>query len=238
MFPSSITSNRPSFFTGAVSGGGQWTRAPPAPPPGVVGGVGVGSNSVALNNVSSQSTRGRRATAQRHSPASQAMQMPHGGLSAAAVQALANGWSLPGALTQAQTQQVLRLAQVRFWESLLGRSWYYLHRTATSLHFFLYRVFNEDVVLRRVCVPIPILESINGIATRSLSPRFITWSILCHVLNWFWIWRPLPSLLKVLNQMKFPFSLRRNFLAFLPLSGYWNKSSNTKGNGLLSNSWW
>ncbi|PZC75229.1 uncharacterized protein LOC110378845 [Helicoverpa armigera] len=99
---------------GSVSGGGQWTRAPPAPPPGVVGGVGVGSGGgVGLNNVSSQSTRGRRATTQRHSPASAAMQMPHAGLSAAAVQALANGWSLPGALTQAQTQQVLRLAQAQ-----------------------------------------------------------------------------------------------------------------------------
>lgn len=85
-----------------MSGGGQWTRAPPAPPPA----VGVGS-SVSLTSV----PRGRRPT-QRHSPASAAMQMPHAGLSAAAVQALANGWSLPGSLTQAQTQQVLRLAQV------------------------------------------------------------------------------------------------------------------------------
>lgn len=77
--------------------------------------MGVGSGGgVNLNNVSSQSTRGRRATTQRHSPASAAMQMPHTGLSAAAVQALANGWSLPGTLTQAQTQQVLRLAQVCF----------------------------------------------------------------------------------------------------------------------------
>ncbi|CAG9566335.1 unnamed protein product [Danaus chrysippus] len=88
---------------GSVSGGGQWTRAPPAPPPA----VGVGS-SVSLTSV----PRGRRPT-QRHSPASAAMQMPHAGLSAAAVQALANGWSLPGSLTQAQTQQVLRLAQAQ-----------------------------------------------------------------------------------------------------------------------------
>ncbi|XP_026333406.1 uncharacterized protein LOC113240343 isoform X2 [Hyposmocoma kahamanoa] len=95
---------------GAVSGGGQWTRAPPAPPPGV---VGVGGN-VGLGAVAATGTRGRRANTQRHSPAAAAaMQMPHAGLSAAAVQALANGWSLPGQLTQAQTQQVLRLAQAQ-----------------------------------------------------------------------------------------------------------------------------
>ncbi|XP_041980591.1 uncharacterized protein LOC121734189 [Aricia agestis] len=83
---------------GSVSGGGQWTRAPPAPPPGV-------------NNVGTMS-RGRR-PAQRHSPASAAM-MPHQGLSAATVQALTNGWNIPpGTLTQAQTQQVLRLAQAQ-----------------------------------------------------------------------------------------------------------------------------
>ncbi|XP_038221877.1 uncharacterized protein LOC119839587 [Zerene cesonia] len=90
---------------GSVSGGGQWTRAPPAPPPGVAGVAGA-----ALSNVPS---RGRRPT-QRHSPASAAMQMPHAGISAAAVQALTNGWTtLPGTLTQAQTQQVLRLAQAQ-----------------------------------------------------------------------------------------------------------------------------
>ncbi|XP_072938412.1 uncharacterized protein [Epargyreus clarus] len=90
---------------GSVSGGGQWTRAPPAPPPGAVGavagGVGMGVGA----------SRGRR-PAQRHSPAS-AMQMPHSGLAAATVQAIANGWNLPGTLTQAQTQQVLRLAQAQ-----------------------------------------------------------------------------------------------------------------------------
>ncbi|CAK1542357.1 unnamed protein product [Leptosia nina] len=92
---------------GSVSGGGQWTRAPPAPPPGVVGAVGAG---VGPNVAPS---RGRR-PAQRHSPANAAMQMPHSGLAAATVQALANGWTnLPGTLTQAQTQQVLRLAQAR-----------------------------------------------------------------------------------------------------------------------------
>ncbi|KAL4709469.1 hypothetical protein ACJJTC_012806 [Scirpophaga incertulas] len=87
---------------GSVSGGGQWTRAPPAPPslggaagPGAGGGAGTGSG------------RGRRGA--RHPPT---LPLPHAGLSAAAVQALANGWSLPGTLTQAQTQQVLRLAQV------------------------------------------------------------------------------------------------------------------------------
>lgn len=89
---------------GSISGGGQWTRAPPAPPPGVAVGAGVGLGAAGA------STRGRRPTAQRHAPA--AMQMPHAGISAAAVQALASGWSLPGTLTQAQTQQVLRLAQV------------------------------------------------------------------------------------------------------------------------------
>ncbi|XP_061720140.1 uncharacterized protein LOC133527244 [Cydia pomonella] len=89
---------------GAIAGGGQWTRAPPAPPPGVVAqGAGVG--------LSGASTRGRRPNAQRHTPSS--MQMPHAGISAAAVQALASGWSLPGTLTQAQTQQVLRLAQAQ-----------------------------------------------------------------------------------------------------------------------------
>ncbi|KAJ8718308.1 hypothetical protein PYW08_002545 [Mythimna loreyi] len=112
-WPNKVVDSQLLISAKGGAGGGQWTRAPPAPPPGVVGGVGVGSNAVGLNNVSSQSTRGRRATAQRHSPASQALQMPHGGLSAAAVQALANGWSLPGALTQAQTQQVLRLAQAQ-----------------------------------------------------------------------------------------------------------------------------
>ncbi|XP_046966867.1 uncharacterized protein LOC124534867 [Vanessa cardui] len=95
---------------GSVSGGGQWTRAPPAPPPGAVSGV-VGSGvSLGVSNVSA--SRGRRPT-QRHSAASSAMQMPHAGISAAAVQALANGWNLPGALTQAQTQQVIRLAQAQ-----------------------------------------------------------------------------------------------------------------------------
>ncbi|XP_068622503.1 uncharacterized protein [Battus philenor] len=96
---------------GSASGGGQWTRAPPAPPPvagasahagGVGVGVGVGGG-----------TRGRRPTGTRHSPAAAALQMPHTGISAAAVQALANGWSLPASLTQAQTQQVLRLAQAQ-----------------------------------------------------------------------------------------------------------------------------
>lgn len=95
--------------TGAVSGGGQWTRAPPAPPPGVVGGVGSG-----VGMGVGASPRGRRATGPRHSPASAAMQMPQANISAAAVQALANGWTLPGTLTHAQTQQVLRLAQVRY----------------------------------------------------------------------------------------------------------------------------
>ncbi|XP_013183800.1 uncharacterized protein LOC106129698 [Amyelois transitella] len=89
---------------GSVSGGGQWTRAPPAPPPGVLSGGGVSMGG---------STRGRRPAASRHSPASAAMQMPHANISAAAVQALANSWSLPGTLTQAQTQQVLRLAQAQ-----------------------------------------------------------------------------------------------------------------------------
>ncbi|XP_073960466.1 uncharacterized protein [Choristoneura fumiferana] len=92
---------------GSISGGGQWTRAPPAPPPGVAVGSGV-----SLGAVGGASTRGRRPNAQRHSPAS-GMQMPHSGISAAAVQALASGWSLPGTLTQAQTQQVLRLAQAQ-----------------------------------------------------------------------------------------------------------------------------
>ncbi|XP_022129348.2 uncharacterized protein LOC111003250 [Pieris rapae] len=93
---------------GSVSGG-QWTRAPPAPPPGVVGSVSAG---VGMNNVAAPS-RGRR-PAQRHTQANAAMQMPHAGLSAAAVQALANGWTnLPASLTQAQTQQVLRLAQAQ-----------------------------------------------------------------------------------------------------------------------------
>ncbi|XP_049871399.1 uncharacterized protein LOC126370541 [Pectinophora gossypiella] len=95
---------------GSGSGGGQWTRAPPAPPPGVVG-CGAGVAGVGLS-VSAASSRGRRAATARHSPAA-AMQMPHAGLSAATVQALANGWSLPGQLTQAQTQQVLRLAQAQ-----------------------------------------------------------------------------------------------------------------------------
>lgn len=72
-------------------------------------GAGAGVN---LNNVTGQPTRGRRAGTQRHTPASAAMQMPHSGLSAAAVQALASGWNLPNTLTQAQTAQVLRLAQV------------------------------------------------------------------------------------------------------------------------------
>ncbi|KAJ0175301.1 hypothetical protein K1T71_009442 [Dendrolimus kikuchii] len=98
---------------GSVSGG-QWTRAPPAPPPGVVGGVGVGAaTGVSLNSVNNQSTRGRRATNQRHSATAATMQMPHAGLSAATVQALTNGWNIPGTLTQAQTQQVLRLAQAQ-----------------------------------------------------------------------------------------------------------------------------
>jgi hypothetical protein len=92
---------------GSVSGGGHWTRAPPAPPPGAMGaGAGVGMGPAGAGS------RGRRAAAARHSPASAAMQLPHGGISAAAVQALTSGWSLPGTLTQAQTQQVLRLAQV------------------------------------------------------------------------------------------------------------------------------
>ncbi|CAB3244143.1 unnamed protein product [Arctia plantaginis] len=107
---------------GSVSGGGQWTRAPPAPPPGVVGGVGVGAGAgVNLNNVTGQSTRGRRAATQRHSPASAAMQMPHAGLSAAAVQALASGWNLPNTLTQAQTAQVLRLAQAQVAQAHVAR---------------------------------------------------------------------------------------------------------------------
>ncbi|GBP82146.1 hypothetical protein EVAR_65342_1 [Eumeta japonica] len=97
-----------------ASSGGQWTRAPPAPPPGVgtvasVGSVGVVNAGVALGGATGG--RGRRATTQRHSPAG--MQMPHAGLSAAAMQALSNGWNIPGALTQAQTQQVLRLAQAQ-----------------------------------------------------------------------------------------------------------------------------
>lgn len=96
---------------GSVSGGGQWTRAPPAPPP-VVGGVAVGS-AAGLNTVNSQSTRGRRANTQRHTPTAATMQMSHAGLSAASAQALANSWSLPGTLTQAQTQQVLRFAQAQ-----------------------------------------------------------------------------------------------------------------------------
>ncbi|XP_045450177.1 uncharacterized protein LOC123658930 [Melitaea cinxia] len=98
------------LLLGSVSGGGQWTRAPPAPPPGSVSGV-VGSG-VSLGVTGVSASRGRRPT-QRHSAASSAMQMPHAGISAAAVQALANGWNLPGALTQAQTQQVLRLAQAQ-----------------------------------------------------------------------------------------------------------------------------
>ncbi|XP_028164058.1 uncharacterized protein LOC114355413 isoform X2 [Ostrinia furnacalis] len=99
---------------GSVAGGGQWTRAPPVPPPGGVGGVGVGVGSAASMGVGTASTRGRRPGSQRHSPASAAMQMPHAAsISAAAVQALANGWSLPGTLTQAQTQHVLRLAQAQ-----------------------------------------------------------------------------------------------------------------------------
>ncbi|CAH2049575.1 unnamed protein product, partial [Iphiclides podalirius] len=57
--------------------------------------------------------RGRRPAAARHSPAAAALQMPHAGISAAAVQALANGWTLPGTLTPTQTQQVLRLAQAQ-----------------------------------------------------------------------------------------------------------------------------
>ncbi|CAH2982288.1 unnamed protein product [Chilo suppressalis] len=94
---------------GTVSGGGQWTRAPPAPPPGGVAGVG----SAVGMGVGNAPTRGRRANNSRHSPASAAMQIPHGGISAAAVQALANSWNLPASLTQAQTQQVLRLAQAQ-----------------------------------------------------------------------------------------------------------------------------
>ncbi|CAG9133225.1 unnamed protein product [Plutella xylostella] len=85
-------------------GGGQWTRAPPAPPPGVV-------NNGTSNSM--PSNRGRRANnTQRHSPGSASMQMPHQGISAA-VQALANSWNMPGALTQVQTQHVLRLAQAQ-----------------------------------------------------------------------------------------------------------------------------
>ncbi|KAL0870339.1 hypothetical protein ABMA27_005355 [Loxostege sticticalis] len=95
---------------GSVSGGGQWTRAPPAPPPGAVGNVGPAGGGLGV----AAPTRGRRPAAQRHSPASAAMQLPHAAsISAAAVQALANGWSLPGTLTQAQTQHVLRLAQAQ-----------------------------------------------------------------------------------------------------------------------------
>lgn len=97
---------------GSVTGGGQWTRAPPAPPPGVVGGVGVGAAAGMSFNAVNNSTRGRRTATQRHAPSAQ-VQMPHAGLSAAAVQALANGWNLPATLTQAQTQQVLRMAQAQ-----------------------------------------------------------------------------------------------------------------------------
>lgn len=107
---------------GSVSSGGQWTRAPPAPPPGVVGGVGVGAAAgVGMNNVSGQSTRGRRTTTQRHAPVSAAMQMPPAGLSVAAVQALSNSWNLPNTLTQAQTAQVLRLAQAHVAQAHVAR---------------------------------------------------------------------------------------------------------------------
>ncbi|VVC98553.1 unnamed protein product [Leptidea sinapis] len=86
----------------SVSGGGQWTRAPPAPPPGAGGGAGPGAG------VGAGGARGRRPTA-RHAGA---MQLPHAGISAAAMQALASGWN-PSALSQTQTQQVLRLAQAQ-----------------------------------------------------------------------------------------------------------------------------
>ncbi|XP_013140338.1 PREDICTED: uncharacterized protein LOC106104753 [Papilio polytes] len=96
---------------GSASGGGQWTRAPPAPPPGTSSAHAASSASAAA---AMGGARGRR-PATRHSPAAAAaaLQIPHGGLTAAAVQALANNWNLPGALSQAQTQQVLRLAQAQ-----------------------------------------------------------------------------------------------------------------------------
>ncbi|CAK1581294.1 unnamed protein product [Parnassius mnemosyne] len=106
---------------GSASGAGQWTRAPPAPPPGAGAGAGGGAGALAAGAgvgaaagvVVGGGARGRRPAATRHSAAAAALQLPHAGISAAAVQALANGWSLPGQLTQAQTQQVLRLAQAQ-----------------------------------------------------------------------------------------------------------------------------
>ncbi|KAI5651484.1 hypothetical protein NE865_00728 [Phthorimaea operculella] len=114
-WPNKVVDSALLIAKGSVSGGGQWTRAPPAPPPGVVGGVNVGAaGGVSLSAVSSAPSRGRRPNNQRHTASAAQMQMPHAGLSAATVQALANGWSLgPGQLTQAQTQQVLRLAQMQ-----------------------------------------------------------------------------------------------------------------------------
>ncbi|KPJ04496.1 hypothetical protein RR46_01961 [Papilio xuthus] len=97
---------------GSASGGGQWTRAPPAPPPGASGSAHSAGGAAAAAAMGG--TRGRRPAA-RHSPAAAAaaLQLPHGGITAAAVQALANNWNLPAALSQAQTQQVLRLAQAQ-----------------------------------------------------------------------------------------------------------------------------
>ncbi|CAG5059102.1 unnamed protein product [Parnassius apollo] len=100
---------------------GSGRAPPPAPPPGAGAGAGAGAMAAgaatgALAGAGAGvggGARGRRPGAARHSAAAAALQLPHAGISAAAVQALANGWSLPGQLTQAQTQQVLRLAQAQ-----------------------------------------------------------------------------------------------------------------------------
>ncbi|KAJ2949573.1 hypothetical protein O0L34_g15491 [Tuta absoluta] len=114
-WPNKVVDSALLIAKGSVSGGGQWTRAPPAPPPGVVGGVGVGAaGGVSLTAVNSAPSRGRRPNNQRHTATAAQMQMAHAGLSAQTVQAFANTWNLgPGQLTQAQTQQVLRLAQAQ-----------------------------------------------------------------------------------------------------------------------------